>query len=91
MKREDGVSVIFDPFAGGEIYMLGGCSCGDPDCRELGWPHTWDPSMDDCILGCSQPLDVTNARRYGSGYAHAECIDPPREVVEPLLWEGDDS
>lgn len=28
------------------------CSCGVPNCRELGWPHEWDPiaAEDTCIL-----------------------------------------
>jgi hypothetical protein len=29
------------------------CSCGVEGCRELGWPHEWDPiaAGDDCVLG----------------------------------------
>lgn len=29
------------------------CSCGVPGCRELGWPHEWDPiaAGDDCVIG----------------------------------------
>lgn len=28
------------------------CSCGVDDCRELGWPHEWDPiaAGDTCVL-----------------------------------------
>lgn len=28
------------------------CSCGVPDCRELGWPHEWDPiaAGDNCTV-----------------------------------------
>lgn len=29
------------------------CSCGVEGCRELGWPHEWDPlaAGDDCAIG----------------------------------------
>lgn len=29
------------------------CSCGGAGCRELGWPHEWDPiaAGDDCVVG----------------------------------------
>jgi hypothetical protein len=29
------------------------CSCGIDGCRELGWPHEWDPvaAGDECALG----------------------------------------
>jgi hypothetical protein len=29
------------------------CSCGVDGCRELGWPHEWDPiaAGDDCSVG----------------------------------------
>lgn len=28
------------------------CSCGVPGCRELDWPHEWDPiaASDTCVL-----------------------------------------
>ena len=71
---------------------IGACSCGVPGCRELGWPHEWNPSLDSCSAGCPEPLDVLTAVRHGSGYAHPDCAEPPRpEVLEPLRWEGDDS
>lgn len=53
----------------------GECSCGVPGCPELGWPHEWWPDMDDCVLCMGgDPLDAPTAVRYGSGYAHPECV-----------------
>lgn len=36
------------------------CSCGVPDCCELGWPHEWDPiaAGDSCILARATPWDI---------------------------------
>lgn len=58
------------------------CSCGIVDCRELGWPHEWDPAVagDSCALLCaagffaSEKLGVDYVR-YGSGYAHVDCLE----------------
>lgn len=38
--------------AGGGVSAVD-CSCGVADCRELGYPHEWDPiaAGDDCIVG----------------------------------------
>lgn len=35
------------------------CSCGVEDCRELGWPHEWDPvaAGDECNL--VEPFGLT--------------------------------
>lgn len=62
------------------LMAPGMCSCGKPlkECSELGWPHEWDWSLDDCVL-CSThwPLEHDGpyeAVRYGSGYAHRECV-----------------
>lgn len=37
------------PHAGSTVA----CSCGVEGCRELCWPHEWDPiaAGDDCIVG----------------------------------------
>lgn len=67
------------------------CSCGVPDCRELGWPHEWDPiaAGDSCSAQAPPVMIVTYLGepeqgphpvtepyvRYGSGYACAECVD----------------
>lgn len=74
------------------------CSCGVVDCPELGWPHEWDPSIDDCVVCIDgAPLDVGDVEgplgpvRWGSGYAHRTCVEDAPEVDEPLRWEGDDS
>jgi hypothetical protein len=53
------------------------CSCGDVTCRDLGWPHEWNPidTGDSCTLLCDEPFThETPYARYGSGYAHVACI-----------------
>ena len=39
--------------------MTVACSCGTPDCPELGWPHEWDPvaAGDECLL--VEPFGLT--------------------------------
>lgn len=47
--------------------------CGS-DCDGRGWPHEWDPEEmdDDCVL-CGT-IVVKPYVRWGSGYAHQECV-----------------
>lgn len=54
------------------------CSCGELNCRELGWTHEWDPvdCGDSCILLCNEPLGIDSSYvRWGSGYAHVACAE----------------
>lgn len=54
------------------------CSCGVPDCPELGWPHEWDPTdcNDSCVLDCGASITLADSyQRFGSGYAHTACIE----------------
>lgn len=47
------------------------CSCGVPECRELGWPHEWDPiaAGDNCVLcGFARLVDIR--------------VDPVRGVID---------
>lgn len=74
------------------VLPAGVCSCGDPECPELGWPHEWDPVAcgDDCVLCGNVIHPADEYERLGCGYAHVVCIYPPspRYVAMPLLWEG---
>lgn len=58
-----------------ERLYRGWCSCGVPGCQEVCWPHEWNCRGDSCVLGCTQRLDPATAIRYGSGYAHPECVE----------------
>lgn len=54
------------------------CSCGTPNCSELGWPHEWNPvdCNDSCALLCDSPITLADDYvRWGSGYAHVACVE----------------
>jgi hypothetical protein len=62
------------------------CSCGVPDCRELGWPHEWDPiaAGDSCSI--IPPPAILTATLGDDGYERVRCWPPdhtPHRVTAP--------
>lgn len=59
------------------------CSCGVDACRELGWPHEWDPiaAGDSCVLGVLIGLRVFE---FGTSDP-ASTIYDASDVDGPLL------
>lgn len=54
------------------------CSCGEIGCMETSWEHEWDPVFlgDSCVLLCGTGISMGDEyERFGSGYAHVECIE----------------
>jgi hypothetical protein len=65
------------------------CSCGVPGCRELGWPHEWDPiaAGDSCTVTPPPGLMVAIIED-GGRYALVSCWHPPHKVREPYVRWG---
>ncbi len=62
------------------------CSCGVEGCRELGWPHEWDPiaAGDDCII----PPDSPHV--FGTILPGGRILSDPRghKVAAPFVRIG---
>lgn len=62
------------------------CSCGTPNCPELGWPHEWDPiaAGDNCLA--VPPLVHVYVIDGEVSYGPAESA--PHKVSEPYVRIG---
>jgi hypothetical protein len=76
------------------------CSCGVPDCPELGWPHEFDPIAldDDCTLGHGPGSGGLRAFHFGDpdpafarhdpGDYAGPMLDVRHAVREPYVRHG---
>lgn len=62
------------------------CSCGVAGCRELGWPHEWDPvaAGDDCTLGHGPGSGGLRAFAFGDPDPAFVRVDPG-DYTGPIL------
>lgn len=70
------------------------CSCGVPNCPELGWPHEWDPiaAGDACVIVPPPTTYIGTLEENGSIETHfigsMLGIDQPHRVQAPYVRWG---
>jgi hypothetical protein len=59
--------------------MAAVCSCGAPDCSELGWPHEWDPiaASDTCVLAVDEVVALLPPHYRGTIIERAHVVRAP--------------
>lgn len=62
------------------------CSCGVLGCRELGWPHEWDPIIagDHCVAQAPPVHRISILNDDGT----ETLLNPPHRVSEPFVRWG---